>query len=50
MKVLPMLLALAVPGLCWAEDPQTFEGAGVVFEVQVEKNLVGPNAPRFGGD
>lgn len=40
MKVLPMLLALAVPGLCWAEDPQTFEGAGVVFEVQVEKNLV----------
>ncbi|WP_273648940.1 type 4a fimbrial biogenesis protein PilY2 [Pseudomonas aeruginosa] len=40
MKVLRMLLALAVPGLCWAEDPQTFEGAGVVFEVQVEKNLV----------
>ena len=40
MKVLPMLLALAVPGLCWAEEPQTFEGAGVVFEVQVEKNLV----------
>ncbi|HGN1360111.1 TPA: type 4a fimbrial biogenesis protein PilY2 [Pseudomonas aeruginosa] len=40
MKALPLLLALAVPGLCWAEEPQTFEGAGVVFEVQVEKNLV----------
>ena len=40
MKALPLLLALAVPGHCWAEEPQTFEGAGVVFEVQVEKNLV----------
>lgn len=37
MKVLPMLLALAVPGLCWAEEPQTFEGAGVVFRFQRRK-------------
>ncbi|ABR82936.1 TPA: type 4a fimbrial biogenesis protein PilY2 [Pseudomonas aeruginosa] len=40
MKTLSLLLALALPGLSWAEEPRTFEGAGVVLEVQVEKNLV----------
>lgn len=40
MKVLFMLLVLVVFGFCWVEDFQIFEGVGVVFEVQVEKNLV----------